>query len=233
MSYVQAARIGCNEPDNPWDFFSQDPNILFKYPQTIATNGKPTGIILPAAISPQAQAFYANQVRLQGWTKTAYDIYQTLSTQAYPNSFLVRPYTPDLYMNENNQPTNWNLGFQYLCNAFTFSFLKFRESDMTLEPFNVNDPSSYLVPKFVTLRSRAVGIFNDELLNVPNKKNIRWGGLVWLAVNNCRATRGLKGVCYKSMVTVCQHMDKLHPGWDKKNRVLGDWWNEFKSRYRV
>ena len=70
MSYVYASDIGCQAHQSPWDYYNQGPDTMFLHPQSVATSGK-TGNIAPAATQEVGQAFYAEQVRLGGWTPAA------------------------------------------------------------------------------------------------------------------------------------------------------------------
>jgi len=227
MSYVQAARLGCNPQENPWGYYVQDINTYFLFPNTIATSGKSTGLNA-ASISFEGQAFFADQVRLGGWTAHAYEVYQSLLMYNYPNMFLTTPLITGVYLNENLMPTSYSLGKQYLSNAFAFTFLQFGRNSLSLVPFNRMNPSSVLVPSF-NFGGRAIDVMNGDELNKKNKNNIKWAGLVWLVVNDALASHNGMGVCGKSMVLVCKFMDKKYPGWDKKNDVLGKWWRNINN----
>lgn len=227
--YVPLANVGCGYPDNPWAFYPQGVDTMFMFPQTLATFGRARNTSVTSTMQ-EAQAFYADQVRLGGWTPPCENLYVYLYSTSYPGNFLPRQYNAGMHIDVNSDVNQYNLGQIYLNNAFTWTFIKFNPRALALVPFNRMDPSSYPVPKFVSDNALPIGLMHMDILANNPKENKKYGRMIELAINEALKSKDGLGPCGRALTYICQTLDIKRPKWKSKNVLMGRWWNLVKEK---
>lgn len=226
MSYVQLNEVGCSQPETPWDFYAQGPGTMFNHPQTVATQGKATNAS-PGAVSGVGQAFYAEQVKLGGWSTATQSLYNTLGSTAYGGSFLPQAWNVGMHVTQNGDLNNYNLGQIYLANAMSWTFLEWSEDQWAYQPFNRNDPDSIYVPVFLTPLAQPIGLANIEEFK-RGTYGKKYGMLLTNAIAQARSAQDALGPCGKVLRFYCTIMDRREPGWTKNVPGIGEWWDATK-----
>lgn len=232
MSYVPLAEIGCNSPDNPWAFYSQGPDTMFMFPQTLATGGKTTNLS-SATVMEEGQAFFAEQCRLGGWIPAMDELYHSLYSKAYPTVFLPPKWNAGFHWNHSQQLENYNMGQCYLNNAFCWALLDWTHDSFVYVPFNRMDPATSYVPTFVDPTTDPVGLRSvDEILK-PLSRSTKYGLLIYNALREAMGARDGFGCCGKALRFMCGMLDQKHPGWESRNHQLAKWWTGKKTTSRI
>jgi len=225
--YALSRDVGCGFPDNPWAYFGFGPEPMFMFPQSIATSGKVANLP-PAATTVEGQSFFADQARLGGWTVMADQLYRTLFSTTFPGQFLPQQFNSGMHITANSDYGQYNMGQIYLNNAFTWTFIRFSENDLSLVPFNRMDPGSYPVPQFVNNLASPIGLNNENVLVDNPDKSAKWGPMIRLALREAQSSRDGFGCCGKALEFICQSLDNSRPEWKTQNKPLAKWWKRIK-----
>ena len=132
-----------------------------------------------------------------------------------------------MHITVNGTVENYNLGQSYLNNALAWVFLDFPHEAIAYQLLDPISAASPLAPSFTNQQAKPSGVKNvDEFINPKGK----WKPLVQHALQQAISANDGLGCCGKSLVFICNTLDRVKPGWSQNNSsITARWWNLTKK----
>ena len=210
---------------------------LFSFPQNPSVIGGKAGNASVNSTTDVGQSFYAYQVFRGGWAPGGHSEadrwYHSMYSQSYPAAFLPCCWNPGTYSNSSGGVSFYNLGQIFLNNAFTLTFLRWKDSDLAMELTNRNAPGSHETPIFTNPAAWPEGIKLIHHL-LRGSKDPKYGGMIRRVLAQARAANDGLGASGKALLYICGEMSRKEnnsPAWH--NSELGQWFKSYASVYGI
>jgi hypothetical protein len=237
-SYVRAQDIGgvnIKSAGENWARYAFGVDTSFNFPTSYPGPSRLTNSSSFAA-SSEGQAWAAQQTLLQGWTPDTENLFNTLYSTSYPNTFISNNVlAPGMYTASMGTIQSLNMGQIYLQNCFLYTFINWPFSENQL--VNGTSVDGVVVPigsRGVGMLSIPLGIRCDTKQDLlEGESNKKYGRMIFLAYHQAIVAPDGLGCLGNSLIYIINHFENQGINWVDSGfgDLFKDWYNIIKTRY--